>query len=62
MTDYIGGIDEDSGKTSLGKTFWERHFSKDLSHEQAIAKREANSKQNRTGKDPKAEAQPDPLV
>lgn len=45
-----------------GRLLWERHFRKDLSHEQAIARRGANSKQNRTGKDPKAEAQPDPLV
>ena len=44
------------------RLLWERHFRKDLSHEQAIARRGANSKQNRTGKDPKAEAQPDPFV
>ena len=45
-----------------GRPRFGRYLRKDLSNDQAIAKRGANSKQTRTGKDPKAEAQPDPLV
>ena len=45
-----------------GRPLCERHSRKDLSNEQAIARRGANSQQTRTGKDPKAEAQTDPLV